>query len=979
MGVATGVIGIGMAVLKLILELADKNKVVSVVDGVIEISAIGMNQFEKRSGERKLQSIADRISLTCKSVLDESKISPERQDVIIEDIISIINHIDVSHAVMVKIRANPQHLQKSLEQTGASILRAYDLTEQELCQRLFNYISNFIVSHSIETIEFGNTALIQLLESFDSLERKIEEDSKRIRAIEQTINTRTPDKKRYETQYRSNIISRYETIRLLGASSLTRDEKKYSLDVGYISLELSDHSNSISLQKAVQKYKTIWLTGEAGSGKSTLLQWLAVNYARNSFVQQNSDNDYLPILIELKKTDPDNHSLQEAIAKIMEDEDINQPEGWLSSLLKAGKVVLLLDGVDEIKREYRDSILDWIDELRKKYPNIKIVISSRPQVVERITEKPTEITILPMTHEKIDEYIEYWHEAVLIENLKLDRKEVEICKTTLRESLTKNEPIRRIASNPLLCAMICALHYNNGTIRSASKNELYEDCCKMLLSARDEAKNVLAYSEIPLNYQEKKSILARFAYWVMKNGIGEATIEEFCKKIEQSLKSFDSPKQNYSVELLSEYFIERSGLLLIPETDHLDFIHRSFLEYLAAFEIYMEDDWGFLCQQADDESWLETLVLSMCFANQKRAEWLLNSILKAKDAKHTIIAATCATNATSLSSSLRNTIEKRLSSIIPPRSYSASEKLAKVGNAVTPFLAFNCLHSNIQHSYCLDTLYHINTVQALRVAFSYLVPTITEDSVDTLGSMLTLFSPHEIRESGIGPSIRSYIREKAEAAELLVSDLFFKVLLKEELQELKPYFEKILRLSIFNFENYNALEVYQMFQNLVDLTVVGDFDDNSIFESLATTLKHVSICDYNEDYDIYSLNNTHIQPEKFALHTNAPLYFSGADLEFLHNVRELGVFAYNPEAEIMLDDITQLKKLERISIYNPCLCDYWERLVQKTSNIELVLMAQDEYQKSSIESSFEEFGRYCGTPNVKVKRMTFPYGDLRMR
>ena len=31
--------------------------------------------------------------------------------------------------------------------------------------------------------------------------------------------------------------------------------------------------------------------------------------------------------------------------------------------------VLLLDGVDEIKREYRDSILDWIDELRKKYPN----------------------------------------------------------------------------------------------------------------------------------------------------------------------------------------------------------------------------------------------------------------------------------------------------------------------------------------------------------------------------------------------------------------------------------------------------------------------------------------------------------------------------------------------------------------------------------------------------------------------------------
>ncbi len=919
MGVATGVIGIGMAVLKLILQLADKNELVSVVDGVFDISASGIDLFEKRKGERKLQSIADGISITCKSVLDESKISTERQDAIIEDVIRIINRVDMSHTAMVKIRANPQLLQKSLEQTGASIISSYDLREQELCQRLFNYISNFIVNHSLETIRLGNTALIQLLESFDNLEKRIEEDSKRIRDIEQTINTRTPDKKRYEAQYRTNIISRYESIRLLGADSLTRDERKYPLDIGYISLELSDHSNSISLQKAVQKYKTIWLSGEAGSGKSTLLQWLAVNLARNSFAQQNSVNDFLPILIELRKTDPNNHPLQEAIDRIMVDEGIHQPDGWLSSLLKTGKIILLLDGVDEIKQEYRDGIFDWIDELRVKYPNVKMVITSRPQVVDRITEKPTEITILPMTHEKIDEFIEYWHEAVLIENLMLDRKEVESCKATLRESLTQNEHIRRIASNPLLCAMICALHYNSGTIRLTNKNDLYEDCCKMLLSARDEAKKVPAYSEIPLNYQEKKSILASFAYWVMKNGISEATIEVFCKKIEQSLKSFDSQKQNCSVKRLSEYFIERSGLLLISETDHLDFIHRSFLEYLTAFEISLEEDWGFLSQHADDESWVETLELSMCFANPKRAEWLLSSILNTKDAKHTIIAATCAANATSLSETLRNTIEKRLSSIIPPHSYSASEKLAKVGNAVTPFLAFNCNHSEIQRSHCLETLYHINTTQALRVAFSYLVPSVTEDSVDVLGSMLTYFSPDEIRGSGVGPLIRSYIRERAESGELLISDSFLQVLLEEELQGLKPYFEKILRLSIFNYENYNALEAYQMFRNLVDLTVVGDFDDNSIFESLATTLKCVSICDFNEDYDIYSLNNTHIQPEKFSLHTNAPLFFSGADLGFLHNVRELMIFAYNPDAEIMLDDITQLKKLEKISIYNPCL------------------------------------------------------------
>ena len=324
-------------------------------------------------------------------------------------------------------------------------------------------------------------------------------------------------------------------------------------------------------------------------------------------------------------------------------------------------------------------------------------------------------------------------------------------------------------------------------------------------------------------------------------------------------------------------------------------------------------------------------------------------------------------------------IEDRLSSIIPPHSYSESLELAKIGNAVTPFLVYNPQLSSSQHSFCLEALYHINTSQALRVAFTYLVPSATEEAIDTLGNKLTYYAANEIHEAGIGALIKSYIRNKAESGELLISDYFLNLLHNEDMQILRQYLEKIQKLSIFNFENVNTIETYNMFQNLGDLTVVGDFGENSILEPSAKTLDRITLCNYNEEYDLYSLNDTNIQPRTFYIHSNAPVYFSGADLGFLQNVEALGVFLYNPNAELIFDDITRLKHLERLSVFGPSLCDNWESLVQMLPNTELEVLVQNEYEKTTMESEFGGFGRFSGRTNVKVEIMTFPYGDLRMR
>src|SRR5881409_759702 len=58
------------------------------------------------------------------------------------------------------------------------------------------------------------------------------------------------------------------------------------------------------------------------------------------------------------------------------------PQGWISEVLKAGRGLVLLDGVDEIPGEFRDStLLGEIDAIVKAYPDNYFLVSTRPEAV----------------------------------------------------------------------------------------------------------------------------------------------------------------------------------------------------------------------------------------------------------------------------------------------------------------------------------------------------------------------------------------------------------------------------------------------------------------------------------------------------------------------------------------------------------------------------------------------------------------------
>lgn len=124
------------------------------------------------------------------------------------------------------------------------------------------------------------------------------------------------------------------------------------------------------------------IVGAPGSGKSTLFEWLQVQVAGVEEEIVLADQQAIPLLLRLRQLDPHNLPLGAALvekATASKDRTALMPDGWLDRQMKAGRVLFMLDGLDETEPDLRDNyVLPWLLNLCQKYPTCHYLISSRP-------------------------------------------------------------------------------------------------------------------------------------------------------------------------------------------------------------------------------------------------------------------------------------------------------------------------------------------------------------------------------------------------------------------------------------------------------------------------------------------------------------------------------------------------------------------------------------------------------------------------
>ena len=228
-------------------------------------------------------------------------------------------------------------------------------------------------------------------------------------------------------------------------------------------------SSSLRAEAALAEGPRTLLRGDAGSGKTTLLQWLAVTAARSGFSGPLADwNGCVPFLLRLRsyadRALPRPEQLLAGVADPLVD---LLPSGWVHRQLRTGRVLLLVDGVDELVPAQRAAVRTWLRGLLAEYPQLRVVVTSRRGAADRnwlTGEGFAPVLLERMSPLDVAAFCRRWHDAMRDAAqrsavvLPCSAYELPEYERALLRQLDGRRHLRGLATSPLLCAMLCALN-----------------------------------------------------------------------------------------------------------------------------------------------------------------------------------------------------------------------------------------------------------------------------------------------------------------------------------------------------------------------------------------------------------------------------------------------------------------------------------------------------------------------------------------
>ncbi|WP_432113617.1 NACHT domain-containing protein [Streptomyces sp. S1] len=506
----------------------------------------------------------------------------------------------------------------------------------------------------------------------------------------------------FEERYARYVAATHGRLELFGLT-LGRSAREWPLDTAYLTLAVSGDREAVpglahpgpvtvSTDAALATADRLLLRGPAGSGKSTLVQWLALNAARRSFEGDLADlNRCVPFVLRLRAfTSADALPVPEDFLRAT-GVPLNAPAGWAEDLLAGGRALVLVDGVDEVPVRLRQRTEAWLKGLVTAFPLARYVVTTRPSAVpeEWLSRQGfAPHTLLPLDRSGIRAFLAHWHDAARLENP--EDETLDAYEASLRQAVGTRRDLGKLATNPLMCALLCALNRDRRMQLPRARKELYDAALDMLLVRRDTEREICGVEGVDLTREEQTALLQRLAYWLIRNGQVEADRAEAAEMVAEWLAAM--PQVRGTPEQVFAHLMIRSGLLREPAPGSVGFVHRTFQDYLGAKAAVEARDFGVLVKNAHDDTWDDVVQMAVGHARVEERARLLKQLLRRADRaprlRHRLVllAAACLEHAPELDPAVRELVQTETEALLPPRSKEDAEELAKVGELVLELL-----------------------------------------------------------------------------------------------------------------------------------------------------------------------------------------------------------------------------------------------------------------------------------------------------
>lgn len=518
----------------------------------------------------------------------------------------------------------------------------------------------------------------------------------------------------FEERYLSYVAERHSRLTVVGLDLSRPERAHWPLDAAYLSLELAEQPESWPssseeadrpsvvvkrAENALASCRRVLLRGLAGSGKTTLLQWLAVATARDELPDELADwRGKIPFVLPLRTLVrrgplPEPHEFLSAVGTPLAS---SQPEGWADGVLARGEALVLVDGIDEVPQEDRAATRDWLEQLLAAYKDAYFVVTTRPSAVPEgwlASSRFTELSVRPMSAADTGMFVGRWHTAARHSAATdTERSQLRDLEAVLLVTVRAQRDLAQLSSTPLMCALICALHRDRRGHLPHSRMELYEAALSMLLVRRDLERSIDVPEGIQLTEHQNVQLLQRLAYWLIRNRQTEMGRATALALVSDALPAMQAVAEQGTADQVLTHLVGRSGLLRQPTMDTIDFVHRTFQDYLGAKAAIEAHDFPLLVNNAHDDQWEDVVRMAATHARPVESADLLRRLVERGDAENQhrprlhLLAAASLYYATEIEPDTRRLVEQRARVLMPPRSAEEAEALAALGPGVLELL-----------------------------------------------------------------------------------------------------------------------------------------------------------------------------------------------------------------------------------------------------------------------------------------------------
>lgn len=296
------------------------------------------------------------------------------------------------------------------------------------------------------------------------------------------------------------------------------------------------------------------IIGIAGQGKSTIL--------RKLFSEEIKKGKRIPFFIELRNVEIED--ILKSYKNILNNIGLALDHDNGEMLLQSGKVVLMLDGFDEVKHDSRIKIMNSIRELNQRY-NCPIIVTSRPN-----TQIHTESGIYNL-------YIEDLNLDDKLGILKVLSNDIEY--SELSELIKTNISLQNTISNPILVTLLYYCYPYWDKVPS-NTSEFYSKLFPTLYTRHDMLKGYARERRSHIEGNDSLRCFEGLCFFTLTSEAYDLNKGQLVEYTRQALKSFNLD-ENDSENLVSD-IVDITCLIQMDGFDRFVFLHKSVQEYYAA-------------------------------------------------------------------------------------------------------------------------------------------------------------------------------------------------------------------------------------------------------------------------------------------------------------------------------------------------------------------------------------------------------------